>query len=195
MTEPREVSWVSFASEKQSRLPGGDPLEKEVQMALDVAAIDVDTAPYGALLLRLCLATMFTAHAILKWRVFTVPVEAEFFKSLGLPGWLVPVTIAVELSGAGCLVLGIVARWVALFLVPLILGTIVIVTRKNGWLFSNRGGGWEYPAFWAAALLVQFLLGDGAWTLIRSPALGAPAWHVDCPRELACAAILGPEQR
>jgi putative oxidoreductase len=140
-------------------------------MAIDVAAIDIDTAPYGALLLRLCLATMFTAHAMLKWRVFTIPVEAVFFKSLGLPGWLVPVTIGVELSGAGCLLLGIFARWVALLLVPLILGTIVTVNRKNGWLFSNKGGGWEYPAFWAAALFVQFLLGDGAWALIRSPAL------------------------
>jgi putative oxidoreductase len=140
-------------------------------MAIDVAAIDIDTAPYGALLLRWCLATMFTAHAMLKWRVFTIPVEAVFFKSLGLPGWLVPVTIGVELSGAGCLLLGIFARWVALLLVPLILGTIVTVNRKNGWLFSNKGGGWEYPAFWAAALFVQFLLGDGAWALIRSPAL------------------------
>jgi len=142
-------------------------------MALDVAGIDIDTAPYGALLLRLCLATMFIAHAMLKWRVFTIPVEAVFFKSLGLPGWLVPVTIGVELSGAGCLLLGIVARWVALFLIPLILGTIVTVNRKNGWLFSNKGGGREYPAFWAAALFVQFLLGDGAWTLVRSPTFWA----------------------
>jgi putative oxidoreductase len=140
-------------------------------MAIDVAAIDIDTASYGALLLRLCLATMFTAHALLKWRVFTIPVEAAFFRSLGLPGWLVPVTIGVELSGATCLVLGIFARWVALFLVPLILATIVVVNRKNGWLFSNKDGGWEYPAFWAAALSVQFLLGDGSWSLIRSPAL------------------------
>lgn len=139
-------------------------------MAID-AAVDINTAPYGALLLRTCLATMFTAHALLKWRVFTIPEEEIFFKSLGLPGWLVPVTIVIELTGAGCLILGVVARWIALLLVPLILGTIITVQGKNGWLFSNKGGGWEYPAFWAAALLVQFLLGDGAWTLIRSPAL------------------------
>ena len=139
-------------------------------MALD-GAIDINTAPYGALVLRMCLATMFIAHALLKWRVFTIPEEVVFFKSLGLPGWLVPVTIAVELGGAACLILGIVARWIALLLVPLILGTIVTVQGKNGWLFSNKGGGWEYPAFWAASLLVQFLVGDGAWTLVRSPAL------------------------
>ena len=140
-------------------------------MGFDAAMIDADTAPYGVLLLRLCLAALFSAHALLKWRVFTIPVEDEFFKSLGLPGWLAPVTIAVELSGAGCLLLGIVARWVALFLIPLILGTIVTVHGKKGWLFSNKDGGWEYPAFWAAMLFVQFLIGDGPWTLIRSPAL------------------------
>jgi putative oxidoreductase len=142
-------------------------------MSLDVAMIDIDTAPYGALLLRLCLAAMFIAHAMLKWRVYTIPVEAKFFKSLKLPGWLAPVTVAIELSGAGCLLLGIVARWAALFLMPLMLGTIVTVHGKNGWLFTNKNGGWEYPAFWSAALFVQFMLGDGAWTLIRSPALRA----------------------
>jgi putative oxidoreductase len=53
----------------------------------------------------------------------------------------------------------------------LILGTIVTVHGKNGWLFSNKDGGWEYPAFWAAALLVLFLLGDGKAVLLASPPL------------------------
>jgi putative oxidoreductase len=140
-------------------------------IAREAAVIDVDTAPYGALLLRLCLAAMFAAHAMLKWRVFGIPEETKFFKSLGLPGWLATVTITIELTGGGCLLLGIFARYVALLLIPLMLGTIVTVHGKNGWVFTNKGGGWEYPAFWAAALFVQFLLGDGPWTLIRSPAL------------------------
>lgn len=76
----------------------------------------------------------------------------------------------MELAGAAGLILGIYPRYVALLLIPLILGTIVMVHGKKGWLFSNTDGGWEFPAFWAAALFVQFLLGDGAWTLLRSPA-------------------------
>jgi putative oxidoreductase len=79
-------------------------------------------------------------------------------------------TITVELAGAACLILGIYPRYVALLLIPLILGTIAMMHGKNGWLFSNKDGGWEYPAFWAAALFIQFLLGDGPWTLLRSPA-------------------------
>lgn len=133
--------------------------------------IEAATAPYGILLLRLCLGAMFIAHAMLKIRVFTIPGTIAFFKSLGLPGWMAYVTITAELVGAACLILGIYPRWVALLLVPLILGTIVTVHGKKGWLFSNQDGGWEYPAFWAAALLAVFLLGDGAGVLVASPHL------------------------
>jgi putative oxidoreductase len=131
--------------------------------------IDTTTAPYAALVLRLCLAALFVAHAMLKVRVFTIPGTVGYFRSLGLPGWLAYVTIAGELGGAAALILGIYPRYVALLLVPLIVGTIVTVHGKKGWLFSNKDGGWEFPAFWAAALFVLFLLGDGAYALLRSP--------------------------
>jgi putative oxidoreductase len=134
--------------------------------------IDDVTAPYAILVLRLSLAALFVAHAMLKWRVFTIPGTVSYFKSLGLPGWLAYATLAAELGGAAFLTLGIYPRYVALLLIPLILGTIVTVHGKNGWLFSNKDGGWEFPAFWAAALLVVFLLGDGAGTLLPSPGFG-----------------------
>ena len=35
----------------------------------------------------------------------------------------------------------------------------------NGWLFTNKGGGWEFTAFFAIACIVQFLLGDGAYAI------------------------------
>jgi putative oxidoreductase len=133
--------------------------------------VDAQTAPYAALLLRLCLAAMFLAHALLKLRVFTIPGTVKFFESLGLPGWIAYATIAAELAGTACLALGVWPRYVALLLVPLILGTIVTVHGKNGWLFSNKDGGWEFPAFWAAALVVLFLLGDGPAALLPSPGL------------------------
>lgn len=131
--------------------------------------IDPVTAPYGIFLLRLCLGALFIAHAMLKIRVFTIPGTITFFQSLGLPGWMAYVTIAAELTGAVCLILGIYPRWAALLLVPLILGTIMTVHGKKGWLFSNTDGGWEFPAFWAASLLAVFLLGDGAAVLVASP--------------------------
>lgn len=98
-----------------------------------------------------------------------MPVEVAFFRSLGLPGRLLYVTIAMELLGAAGLIVAIYPRYVALVLVPEIVGTIVTVHGRNGWEFTNKGGGWEYRAFWAAALFALFLLGDGVWTLLPSP--------------------------
>jgi putative oxidoreductase len=133
--------------------------------------IDATTAPYAALILRISLGLLFLAHGLLKLLVFKPAGAAGYFKSLGLPGWLAYVTMAAEIGGALALVVGIYPRYVALVLMPLILGTIVTVHGKNGWLFTNKDGGWEYPMFWAAALGVQFLIGDGAWTLLPSPNL------------------------
>jgi len=119
----------------------------------------------AALLLRLSLALMFFAHAWLKIRVFTIPGTVKYFESLGVPGYFAYLTIAAEVGGALLLLFGVGTRWVALALIPLIAGTIVLVHGKNGWLFTNKDGGWEYPAFWIVGLLVLAALGDGAAAL------------------------------
>ena len=51
-------------------------------------------------------------------------------------------------------------------------GTIVLVHGKNGWLFTNKDGGWEYPAFWIVGLLALAFLGDGLAAL--GPMIGLP---------------------
>ena len=53
-------------------------------------------------------------------------------------------------------------RIVALALVPVLLGA-TWAHAGNGWLFTSPNGGWEYPAFWTVTLIVQALLGDGAF--------------------------------
>jgi putative oxidoreductase len=126
--------------------------------------IDTRTAPYAALLLRLTLGTMFVAHALLKVFVFTLPGTVQFFESLGLPAALAYVTVAAELVGGVLLILGIGSRWVAVALIPFLLGA-AWVHLGNGWLFSAPKGGWEYPVFLVIAAVVQALLGDGAFAL------------------------------
>ena len=120
---------------------------------------------YAALLLRIALAAMFFAHAWLKIKVYTPAGAVKYFESLGVPGVFAYLTMAGEIGGGVLLLLGIGTRWIALLLVPLIAGTIVLVHGKNGWLFSNKDGGWEYPAFWIVGLLALALLGDGAAAL------------------------------
>jgi putative oxidoreductase len=125
---------------------------------------DARTTAAAALLLRLALGTMFIAHALLKYFVFTPQGTAQFFESLGLPGVLGYVTIGVELVGGILLILGVQTRTTALVLVPVLLGA-TWVHAGNGWLFTSPKGGWEYPAFWTVALVVQALLGAGAYAL------------------------------
>jgi len=129
-----------------------------------------ELAGYAALLLRVSLALMFFAHAWLKIAVYTPAGAAKYFESLGVPGFLAYLTMAAEIGGGLLLLLGIETRWIAILLIPLIAGTIVLVHGKNGWLFSNKDGGWEYPAFWIVGLVVLALLGDGNGAL--GPALG-----------------------
>ena len=130
-------------------------------------SIDEKTAPYGALLLRVSLGFMFIAHSLyLKVVVFTVPGTVHFFESIGLPGFSAYLVIAAEIIGGIALVLGFYTRPVAFALVPILLGALW-VHSGNGWLFSAKGGGWEYPLFLALAAVVQGLLGDGALALSR----------------------------
>lgn len=131
--------------------------------------IDQKTAPYAALVLRVSLGILLLAHGLLKLLVFTLPGAAGYFQSIGLPGWAAYAVTFAELGGGAALIAGFYARYVALAFVPELLGTIYFVHGANGWLFANQGGGWEYPAFWAAALFVQFLLGDGIGAVKRSP--------------------------
>ena len=126
--------------------------------------IDQKTAPYAALLLRLSLGTMFLAHGLLKVMVFTPAGTVGFFNSLGLPGWMAYATIGAEIVGGLLLIAGIRTRLVALALLPILLGA-VWVHSGNGWLFSNEGGGWEFPLFLVFSAAAQVLLGDGAYSL------------------------------
>jgi putative oxidoreductase len=123
---------------------------------------------------------MFIAHALLKYFVFTLPGTAQFFGSLGLPPALGYVTFGAEFVGGVLLVLGVHGRYVALALVPILLGA-TWAHAGNGWVFSAANGGWEYPAFLTVAAIVQFLVGDGAYAL-RSSARPVTSLHAAAAR-------------
>lgn len=134
--------------------------------------IDNRTAPYAALLLRVSLGILLLAHGLLlKVLTFGVAGTVGYFQSIGYPGVLAFLVIAGEIGGGVALILGVWPRAIALLMVPILIGA-TLQHAGNGWVFSAKGGGWEYPAFWAVALLVQALLGDGAMALARTPAGG-----------------------
>jgi putative oxidoreductase len=134
---------------------------------------DARLAPYAVFLLRIALGGMFVAHSLLlKLFVFTLPGTAGFFTSIGLPGWFAYVVFAAEAVGGVMLLLGIQTRWVALALVPILAGA-TWAHWGNGWMFGYTNGGWEYPLYLTLLAVVQFMLGDGAFTLVRSRPLDA----------------------
>lgn len=124
--------------------------------------IDQRTSPYAALLLRASLGLMFIAHGLLKWLVFTLPGTAEFFASVGFPGWTAYPVTALEVAGGIALLLGVYVRPIAVVLALELVGATT-VHISNGWLFSNANGGWEYPVFLLVACISLSLLGEGAF--------------------------------
>lgn len=135
--------------------------------------IDSRTAPYAALVLRVTLGALFLAHAGLKLFVFTPAGTAKFFGSLGFPPELAYLVMTVEVLSGIALILGVWTRYAALAGIPILLGAIFTVHGAAGFFFTNPKGGWEYPAFWAIALVAQALLGDGAFALRPSRDVGA----------------------
>lgn len=135
-------------------------------------SIDLRTAPYGLLLLRLVLGAALIVHCLVKVLIFTPAGTAHMFIGLGLPPWLAYFVIVLEAITGSALILGVWARLAALVAFPDLLGAILFFHIHNGFAYNApHGGGWEYPAFWAACLLVQFLCGDGALALVRTPEL------------------------
>ena len=128
------------------------------------------SAQLGITVLRVSLGVMWIAHALLKLLVYTLPGTAQYFVSIGFPGFLAYPVFAAELLGGIALLLGLYARQAALILVP-IMAAAAWVHVPNGWVHTSAGGGWEYPVFLIAASIALWLLGDGAAVIKRSSLL------------------------
>jgi putative oxidoreductase len=107
----------------------------------------IDPHRTGAAVLRVSLGLMYLAHSVLlKYFMYTLPGTAQYFASIGLPEALAYIVFAAEAVGGVLLVLGVQTRWIALGLIPVLLGA-TWAHIGNGWVFSNANGGWEYPLY------------------------------------------------
>jgi putative oxidoreductase len=98
-------------------------------------------------LLRISLGVMFLTHSVvLKLFTFGLAGTAGYFASIGLPSALAYVVFAAEAVGGALLLANVATGWVSVALIP-VLGGALWVHSGNGWVFSNAGGGWEYPLF------------------------------------------------
>lgn len=125
----------------------------------------MNTTPYAALLLRLSLGAVLFAHgAVLKLGTFGLAGTMGYFGSIGLPPVLGALVAFGETAAGLALIAGVLVRTASLLSLPIVLGAL-FVHAGNGWVFNTPGGGWEFPAFLAATLIVQAGLGAGAYAL------------------------------
>ncbi len=130
-----------------------------------------DTQNYGAFTSRIALGSILLAHGLLKVFVFTVPGTVGFFESIGLPAIFAYLTILGELAGGIALIFGIYSRLVAMLSLPILIGA-TWAHIGNGWLFSNAGGGWEFPALLIVLAVTVAIQGNGAFAIRRLPIIG-----------------------
>lgn len=125
--------------------------------------IDSTRGSYAALLLRVSLGVLFLMHGLyLKVFVFGMAGASQAFAGMGLPAWFAWVVMLYETIGGIMLILGIYVPIVAAFLGIHMLAATVLGHAGNGWLFTNKGGGYEFTLFWAIACFALALLGPGA---------------------------------
>ncbi|WP_339694396.1 DoxX family protein [uncultured Parasphingorhabdus sp.] len=125
---------------------------------------DTYTISRAIALLRVTSGTLLLTHGLTKLLVFTPAGTAGFFESIGFPGILAYPVMAGEIGLGLALIVGFMTRWAALGALVIMIGAI-IPHLSSGFSFSNPGGGWEYPVFWAVTLLAQSMLGDGAYAI------------------------------
>jgi putative oxidoreductase len=144
----------------------------------DSPQLDQVYAPYGIFLLRVAIGIDWIVHALLKTYRGMNTHEALLAKN-GITSLLAWPTFSLELIGGFAILLGWHTRqWSALLLVFL---TVVIwIKWPVGWLYSNTGGGFEYPLFWLIAQAALMLAGGGAFALqAKSAAYASPVRITD----------------
>lgn len=119
-----------------------------------------DPTSLAAAILRITTGVVFIVHGLAKVVVYTLPGTAQFFEAVGFPGWTAYPVATLEIVGGLLLVAGVKVAWVAIALLPVVLGATK-AHAPNGFIFSNANGGWEFPAFVAITLIAVALLSSG----------------------------------
>jgi len=128
---------------------------------------------WALLILRLGLGTIFTGHGLQKTLgLFGGPGIEGFTKLLSGLGFAPAAFWAhlaayTELLGGIFLILGVVTRIAASFLLILILVAIFKVHLLKG--FFSSSGGFEYPLLIACVCITLIILGGGKFSLVKKP--------------------------
>jgi putative oxidoreductase len=120
-------------------------------------------AANAALLLRVGLGALFIAHLYWKFAIRGFDAWWSALQAAGYPDVLLAYVVCSEFAGALLLIPGIATRWVCLFALPTMIGAAQFWWSRKGFFFVDAGA--ELPLVWGLALIVQALLGDGAYAI------------------------------
>jgi putative oxidoreductase len=127
----------------------------------------------AALAGRLLLAALFLHEAWSKLTAYSAALA--YMQAFGVPGWLLPLAIAVELGGGLLIMLGYQTRVAALALAGFCLATAALFHHKLG--DRNQLLHFEKDLAIAGGLLVLFAHGAGGWALdALRPGTGYRGW-------------------
>ena len=124
-------------------------------------AIPTPIAEAAALIGRLLLAGIFLHEAWSKLAGYAGALA--YMQAYGVPGWLLPLAIAVELGCGLLIILGYHTRAAALILAVFCVATAVLFHTKFG--DRNQLLHFEKDLAIAGAFLLVFAHGGGAWSL------------------------------
>src|SRR5664279_2836389 len=162
MPQPSAAGKAKAMTSDQYRGARADP-PAGLAALFDSPRLDLVLAPYGIFVLRVAIGIDWIVHALLKtWRgMYT---HETLLAKNGITSLLAWPTFGIELIGGFAILLGWYTRqWAALLLV--FLAVVVWMKWPIGWLYSNPGGGWEYPLLWLMAQAALMLAGSGALAL------------------------------
>jgi len=123
--------------------------------------------PYGALVLRVVLGTVYLAHAYLALVVMGPAKAVEYQRAMHIPLPEISVWYLIVAHGLGgiLLILGLIVRWAALANIPIMAGALWFVHLHQGFFILGDKTGYEYVLVLLGATVAQALLGAGAFTL------------------------------
>jgi putative oxidoreductase len=119
---------------------------------------------FGAFLLRLTLGVIMLNHGLMKLTVFGVDGTVGYFASLGLAPVIAYLTMFGEVAAGLGLITGVLTRLAAALSIPVLAGA-TWVHAGNGWVFSNAGGGWEFPLLLVVLAVIVSVQGAGSLAL------------------------------
>lgn len=108
-------------------------------------------------LLRISVALVFIAHAVVRLMNGTIPRFGGFLTTKGLPGGIAIVwaVTAFEIIGGLLLALGYFTKWLSAGFIIMLLVGIILIHASLGWFVGEHGtGGSEYSYILIIALLV-----------------------------------------